>query len=73
MLTLFRRILRKGDDRRAVVPTETAIRGHCHESEFCFFNHAATLAFDQIDECMPNAPPRREKSAESMATRHSSV
>ncbi|MCL6358978.1 hypothetical protein EXT49_02830 [Pectobacterium polaris] len=32
-------------------PTETAAHARCSESEYCFFNHAAMLPFDQLDEC----------------------
>ncbi|MCL6350972.1 hypothetical protein EXT53_07310 [Pectobacterium polaris] len=32
-------------------PTGTAAHTHCSESEYCFFNHAAMLPFDQLDEC----------------------
>ena len=32
-------------------PTETVSHTHCSESEYCFFNHAAMLPFDQLDEC----------------------
>ncbi|AYH06220.1 hypothetical protein [Pectobacterium parmentieri] len=32
-------------------PTETAAYARCSESEYCFFNHAAMLPFDQLDEC----------------------
>ncbi|MCU1797364.1 hypothetical protein CUU45_08770 [Pectobacterium polaris] len=32
-------------------PTETAAHTRCSESEYCFFNHAAMLPFDQLDEC----------------------
>lgn len=32
-------------------PTENAAHSRCSESEYCFFNHAAMLPFDQLDEC----------------------
>ncbi|GKW20311.1 hypothetical protein PEC302107_20400 [Pectobacterium araliae] len=36
---------------QAVSPTESAAYARCSESEYCFFNHAAMLPFDQLDEC----------------------
>ncbi|WP_072062015.1 hypothetical protein [Pectobacterium peruviense] len=36
---------------QTVSPTETAAHTRCSESEYCFFNHAAMLPFDQLDEC----------------------
>ncbi|ATA23629.1 hypothetical protein BIY26_12985 [Brenneria goodwinii] len=61
MLTFFRRIIRRDPPSS---PPQAAAHCHCHESEFCFFNHAATFAFDQVTECEQNAPPRKEKSRE---------
>ncbi|EJS94768.1 Hypothetical protein Y17_1816 [Pectobacterium wasabiae CFBP 3304] len=60
MLGFFRRTLSLHGARsrhasqqppQAASPTETAAHAHCSESEYCFFNHAAMLPFDQLDEC----------------------
>lgn len=32
-------------------PTIQHPHAHCDDCEFSFFNHAATLPFDQLDEC----------------------
>ncbi|WP_113631652.1 hypothetical protein DUT67_08700 [Pectobacterium peruviense] len=49
---------------QAVSPTETAARTRCSESEYCFFNHAAMLPFDQLDECC-YGNDRQEKTPSS--------
>lgn len=45
-------------------PTETAAHARCSESEYCFFNHAAMLPFDQLDECCCGND-RKEKTPSS--------
>ncbi|WP_147437136.1 hypothetical protein [Brenneria alni] len=64
MLTPFRRIIRRDAYPRPDSSSKTTIPCHCRESEFCFFNHAATFAFDQVNECETHAPPQKEKSGE---------
>lgn len=53
MLGFFRRTLSFHGARtpHPDSPTETVSHTHCSESEYCFFNHAAMLPFDQLDEC----------------------
>lgn len=55
MLGFFRRTLSFHGTRpphpQAASQTETAAYVRCSESEYCFFNHAAMLPFDQLDEC----------------------
>ncbi|WP_409160105.1 hypothetical protein [Pectobacterium sp. B2J-2] len=72
MLGFFRRTLSHGasshhDSQRqpqAASPTETAAPARCSESEYCFFNHTAMLAFDQLDECCCSND-RQEKTPSS--------
>ncbi|TCV06805.1 hypothetical protein EDC54_10351 [Samsonia erythrinae] len=69
MLSFLRRTLSRHDrlsppHPHAVSPTETAAHAHCSESEYCFFNHAAMLPFDQIEECCC-AKDRQEKTPHS--------
>ncbi|AIK14561.1 hypothetical protein WCU81_10520 [Pectobacterium atrosepticum] len=49
---------------QTAVPTETAVHARCSESEYCFFNHAAMLPFDQLDECC-YSNDRQEKASSS--------
>ncbi|RYC44002.1 hypothetical protein CTN06_04770 [Pectobacterium zantedeschiae] len=66
---LFHGTLSHHDNRQpphpqAASPTDTAAHARCSESEYCFFNHAAMLPFDQLDECC-YGNDRQEKTPSS--------
>ncbi|MEC5319767.1 hypothetical protein VSX61_12605 [Brenneria populi subsp. brevivirga] len=62
MLTLFRRLILRARRARNVPWQEAERHARCRESEFCFFNHAATFAFDQVNECECERAAGRPKS-----------
>ncbi|MGM3176181.1 hypothetical protein [Dickeya lacustris] len=51
MLTAFWRTLRHWT-LRPRKPVHTRYATGCSECEYSFYNHQATLPFDQIDECL---------------------
>ncbi|QTF08779.1 hypothetical protein HC231_13355 [Brenneria izadpanahii] len=62
MLTFLRRMMRRDNPCPPRSAPQTTATCRCHESEFCFFNHSATFAFDQVNECELSAPQRKEKT-----------
>ncbi len=56
MLTIFRRFFAKTLPPNTEPTTKVDSHVYCSESEFCFFNHSATLPFDQVNECHNKNP-----------------
>lgn len=61
MLTMFRRFMAWAAHPQTRPTTPAGKHAYCRESEFCFFNHSATLPFDQVNECQCDDLPREEK------------
>nr|NMN91950.1 hypothetical protein [Brenneria salicis ATCC 15712 = DSM 30166]RBP62829.1 hypothetical protein DES54_1147 [Brenneria salicis ATCC 15712 = DSM 30166] len=62
MLTIFRQFMTWAAHSPSQPPTQAERHGYCRESEFCFFNHSATLPFNQVNECHDDHLRHDEKS-----------
>ncbi|MFC3395297.1 hypothetical protein [Brenneria rubrifaciens] len=62
MLTIFQRFTARATHSQTKRPAQAATHAYCRESEFCFFNHSATLPFDQVNECYNDRLRQEPKS-----------
>ncbi|EHD21066.1 MULTISPECIES: hypothetical protein [Brenneria] len=67
MLTILRSAIQRLSRSRDIPPSAAASHARCDECEFCFFNHSATFAVDQINECADGTATQQEKTAQRIA------